>query len=69
MSGFIKACAGCVAPKRHPGCHDHCPEYGAEKAEYTRCKAEEDARRKVNNAIYNQRSIRVAKSLRKHGGR
>lgn len=20
-------CHGCVAPKRHPGCHDHCKEY------------------------------------------
>lgn len=23
-------CINCVAPKRYPGCHDHCPE----KAEY-----------------------------------
>lgn len=20
-------CKGCVPPKRHPACHDHCPEY------------------------------------------
>ena len=20
-------CKGCVAPKRHSGCHSHCPEY------------------------------------------
>ena len=27
----INCCWGCVAPKRHPGCHGHCPEYIAEK--------------------------------------
>ena len=30
----FKACHECVAPKRCPGCHDHCEEYAAEKAAY-----------------------------------
>ena len=24
----------CVAPKRHPGCHDHCPEFLEYKEKY-----------------------------------
>lgn len=28
---MIKCCHGCVAPKRYPGCHDHCPDYILEK--------------------------------------
>jgi len=26
------SCKNCVAPKRHPGCHDTCKEYQSEKA-------------------------------------
>lgn len=61
---IIKCCNGCVAPKRHPGCHDHCPEYGAEKAEHERLKANEFERRKVKNDIYNQRAMHVTKALK-----
>ena len=32
MTGQIKCCYGCVAPKRHIGCHASCPEYRAEEA-------------------------------------
>ena len=63
----FKCCRDCVAPKRHEACHGDCPEYAAEKAEYDRLKAKDDNRRKVKNAIYNQRSINVAKALKKHG--
>ena len=63
---IIKCCSDCVAPKRHPGCHDHCSEYAAEKAEYDKLKAEDDKRRKVKADIYNQRSINVAKAMRRH---
>jgi len=66
MSVIIKCCNGCVAPKRYPGCHDHCPEYAAEKAEYEKLKAKDDKRRKVKADIYNQRSINVAKAIRRH---
>ena len=31
-------CKGCVPPKRHPACHDHCPEY-------LKMKKEEDMRK------------------------
>lgn len=63
----VKCCYGCVPPKRHEACWDHCPEYKAEKADYAEKKAAEDMRRKVNNSIYQQRSDRVAKALRRHG--
>lgn len=29
----IKCCKGCVAPKRHVGCHDTCKDYIKEKQE------------------------------------
>lgn len=67
MGAIINCCHYCVAPKRHPGCHDHCPEYVAEKAEHDRLKAMDAEKRKVKNDIYNQRSEHVTKALKKHG--
>ena len=64
----IKCCRNCVAPKRHTACWDHCPEYAAEKAEYESCKAKDDNRRMVKNAIYNQRAKNVTKALKKRRG-
>ena len=63
----INCCKGCVAPKRYPGCHDHCADYAAERAEYDRLKAAEEKRVKVKNDIYSQRSNSVTKAMRKHG--
>lgn len=63
----IKCCYGCVAPKRYPGCHDHCPDRIAEKAEDDRLKAIAAAKKKINNDIYNQRAIHVTKAMKKHG--
>ena len=28
----INCCNGCIAPKRHPGCHGHCIDYVIDKA-------------------------------------
>ena len=61
----IYSCMGCVAPKRYPGCHDHCPEYLAKKAEHNRIKAEYDMKRLVDGAIYGERGDKVYKALRK----
>ncbi len=47
----IKCCKSCVAPKRHPGCHGHCPEYLAEKAVYEAEKAETDKRKYINAGL------------------
>ena len=43
----IKCCNGCVAPKRYPGCHSHCPEYIEAKAKHDEEKAAE--RKKKEN--------------------
>ena len=67
MGLIFKCCHFCVAPKRHPGCHDYCPDYAAEKAENDRCKAADAKRRKVENDIYNQRAENVTKALKRHG--
>lgn len=42
----IKCCNGCVAPKRHRACWDHCPEYLAESEERNRLKEAEYRKRK-----------------------
>ena len=38
---IIKCCHKCVAPKRHPGCHDTCQEYKNEKAKFEAIKEAE----------------------------
>ncbi len=60
----IYSCKGCVAPKRHPGCHGSCPEYLAEKAEHDRLKAIHDRERDITAAICSNRLYQVEKSLR-----
>lgn len=65
--GVIKCCIPCVAPKRHPGCHDHCPEYIEEKAEHERKKAAEDKEKAVRQGIYAQKSEAVTRAIKKHG--
>ncbi len=57
-------CKGCVAPKRYPGCHDHCPEYQKQKAEYEERKAIADKEKRISNGLYNQRSTVLAKIMR-----
>ena len=64
----MKCCNGCVKPKRYPGCHDHCPEHIAEKAEYDRRKAAEDKKKAVSNGIYRQKSDGVYRATKRHGG-
>ena len=60
----IKCCKGCVAPKRYPGCHDRCPEYKKEKAEYEQRKAAEDKKKFTDQAIYLQKAEAVAKATK-----
>ena len=63
----IKCCNGCVAPKRHTACWDHCPEYLAEKEQDEQKKAQDRLKRKVSSDIYQQRADRIAKATRHHG--
>ena len=60
----IKCCKDCVAPKRHPGCHDHCPEYQKEKADHEARKAVADKKKLTDQGIYLQRAKAVAKAMR-----
>ena len=50
----IYSCKGCVAPKRYPGCHGHCPEYLAEKAKHDADRVEENRRRQIEYGIISQ---------------
>lgn len=43
----IKCCFDCVAPKRNPGCHGHCPEYIAEKEQHDKEKAILDQKKAI----------------------
>lgn len=61
---MICCCKGCVAPKRHPGCHGSCQEYLAEKAEHDRLKAEFDRERDINCAINTGRSKKVYNAIK-----
>ena len=47
----IKCCKSCVAPKRHPGCHGHCPEYLAEKAVYEAKKTEMEKQKAIREGL------------------
>ncbi len=64
MTMAIFPCKGCVIPKRHPGCHDHCLEYLAYKAEYNKRKAVYDRERDVSVAIILDRRDKVYKAMK-----
>ena len=38
---MIWCCKDCVSPKRYPGCHDHCPEYLAQKEKHDKERIEQ----------------------------
>lgn len=60
----IKCCYGCVAPKRYPGCHSHCPEYIEEKAKDEALKAAYKKKLDVERAIADQRGRGIRKALK-----
>ena len=59
----IKCCRDCVAPKRYPGCGDHCPEYKAEKAKDQAAKQAEAVRQGITSQKYDG----VYRAFRKKG--
>ena len=63
MAGDFKACLKCVPPKRYPGCHDHCQDYLAEKAEHEKEKVARDFQRKIKGGLIEQRSKAVYKAM------
>ena len=61
----IKCCQPCVPPKRHPGCHDTCPDYIKEKAEDAEKKEKDRKRRAVAAGLRDQRDRSVCKALKR----
>lgn len=47
----IYSCMGCVAPKRHPGCHGCCSEYLEEKAKHDERKAEMERQKNIERGL------------------
>ena len=66
----IYSCMGCVAPKRHPGCHGHCAEYLAEKAKHDESKAAADKRKHIEYGLNSQiaRGFYRARKIRQQKG-
>lgn len=60
-------CYGCVAPKRYPGCQDHCPERQEQLAQ--RAKEMEQRRKAhgISNGINNQKIEGIRRAMRRHG--
>lgn len=69
MSCTIRSCNGCVAPKRHPGCHGHCPDYLKEKAEYESKKAAADKQKAIKEGLDAQAIDGVYRYKKKMKGR
>ena len=59
---MIYCCKDCVAPKRYPGCHDHCPEYIADKARHDKEKAIADQKRYIKNGLAAQTFVGVSRA-------
>lgn len=64
----IKCCKGCVAPKRHSGCHSKCPEYLQEKELWEEQRKAISQQRQAENNLYEQRSKGVYKALKRKRG-
>lgn len=65
---MVRACMGCVPPKRHHGCHGQCKEYLEQKAEYDRLKAIDYQKRHTIGMLVDQRAeaINRANKKRRH---
>ena len=64
----ITCCYGCVAPKRHPGCHDHCPEYNEERILAIVDDAERKKRKNIEDGLKASK-LNVLKSAVKRSGK
>ena len=64
---MIKCCKGCIAPKRHPGCHDHCPEYIEEKEQHEKEKALMRQKDAVNHGLCQQTFYVVNRANKRRG--
>lgn len=59
---MFNCCRQCTAPKRHPGCHDHCKEYKEARADFDQKKAADDRRTgRATHSVYAQKIDRINK--------
>lgn len=56
---YFDCCKGCVAPKRHVGCHSTCKEYLDDKAAYEADKNAIEAERKNKANVGTRRKYGV----------
>ena len=63
----ITCCHGCVAPKRYPGCHDHCPDYN--EARILEIIAEEafKQQKRIEDGLKEATTMKVKKAVKKRG--
>lgn len=62
----INCCYGCVAPKRHPGCHDNCPDRIEEKALNDEKKAVENKNKAISAGITAQKVAGIVRANRRN---
>ena len=65
----IKCCNGCVPPKRHTACWDHCPEYQKEKAENEAKKAAYEKKKAIQYGLNSQTAASVNRAKKNRKGR
>lgn len=65
----MKCCFGCVPPKRHTACWDHCPEYIEEKKKHDMRKEADYKKNLIGIGIYQQKMNGVIRAIKRHGGK
>ena len=60
----FKCCWGCKAPKRYPGCHDHCPEHLAEKVPHEVRKASENKENAIRCGLDEQKNKAIYRAVK-----
>ena len=65
--GYFDECKVCKAPRRHPGCHDRCPDYAKGKAQQEADKAAADKARELDDSIRRQKYRGVRRALKSKG--
>ena len=65
----INCCYGCVAPKRYPGRHDHCPDIAKQKAQRDKEMAAVRQKKAIQVGITSQKIDGVLRACRRKGRR
>jgi hypothetical protein len=64
----IKCCKDCVAPKRYPGCHDHCLQYIQEKTAYEEKMAAANKKKAIEDGLTSQTVTSVNRANKRRKG-